>query len=50
MAEIGNNLKRIHEIEDIVEPQKVNLQKNAIYGFLESMQKNKVEAARNQTL
>ena len=50
MAEIGNNLKRMHEIEDIVEPQKVNLQKNAIYGFLDSMQKNKIEAARNQTL
>lgn len=47
MSEIGNNLKRMHEIEDIIEPEKVNKQKNALYGFLESMHLQKIEAARN---
>ena len=50
MSEIGKDLKRMHEIEDIIEPEKVNKQKTAIYGFLESMQMHKIEAARNQTL
>lgn len=47
MDEIGKDLRKMHEIEDIIEPQKVNKQKNAIDGFLESMHLHKVEAARN---
>jgi hypothetical protein len=47
MREIGQDLKRMHEIEDIIEPEKVNKQKTAIYGFLESMHMHKIEAARN---
>jgi hypothetical protein len=50
MREIGQDLKRMHEIEDIIEPEKVNKQKTAIYGFLETMHLHKIEAARNQTL
>jgi nucleoid-associated protein YejK len=50
MREIGKDLKRMHEIEDIIEPEKVKKQKIAIYGFLESMHMKKIEAARNQTL
>ncbi len=47
MSEIGSDLKRMHEIEDIIEPERVNKQRKAIDGFLESMHRQKVEAARN---
>ena len=48
--ELGKNLKRMHEIKDVIEPEKVNKEKTALFSFIESMHLEKVEAARNQTL
>jgi hypothetical protein len=40
----------MHEIKDVIEPERVNKEKTALLSFIESMHLEKLDAARNQTL